>query len=557
MSSPPGPSAAIDPVATPPAAAAAVQEVVRGWDRGFRLHLLYQGNNPAVERFIEILRRQVTALWEELPELTVVVEENSLRWGDLPVYAAETGTDNLAFLLFRDGIREITLLPGFEEDELATWISLLARVYRTRGDEEDLLTLLWEGDWQSLRYRYVDPAADAVQLPAATNALPPAIAAPGRSEPEPSPATVQPDDFQGALFFLDDSEMRGIAAELREELSRDLIEGVVFALLDRFEDAKPDRQHTILDILTDLLPVLLGAGHVRHALALLEELHTATSPPQRSAPSPGVEKLFQAVAAPETLAELVRVAEDVPEVAASDAFPRLLGFLPPVALEPLVRLGAETQVQTIRGALAAAAYRLALEHPGAIRPLLGSADVPLLVGAAQLAGRLGRSELAEPLVKLLEQPTTEVRLAAIEALQRLKTTLGASALERALDDPEREVRVAAARSLAELRYSPARKSLERMLDSKRLHAADLTERIAFHEAYGSVADADGVKRLDRVLNGRDWIGRRAGAEERACAALALGRSRLPDARQSLAGASADPDPVVRSAVSRAMRGGSA
>jgi HEAT repeat protein len=40
---------------------------------------------------------------------------------------------------------------------------------------------------------------------------------------------------------------------------------------------------------------------------------------------------------------------------------------------------------------------------------------------------------------------------------------------------------------------------------------------------------------------------------RACAALGLGRIRHPNAEKALAAAAADPDPVVRSAVGRALR----
>ncbi|HEX7238854.1 MAG TPA: hypothetical protein VF263_01200, partial [Longimicrobiaceae bacterium] len=131
----------------------------------------------------------------------------------------------------------------------------------------------------------------------------------------------------------------------------------------------------------------------------------------------------------------------------------------------------------------------------------------------------------------------------------------AHALQGALDDGEREVRIAAARALSALRYTPARAALEAAVASKRLlREADLTERIAFFEAFGSVAGEAGVAELDRILNGKSWLGRREDPETRACAALGLSRAGLPAARKALAAASADPDPVVRSAVGRAIRG---
>jgi hypothetical protein len=102
--------------------------------------------------------------------------------------------------------------------------------------------------------------------------------------------------------------------------------------------------------------------------------------------------------------------------------------------------------------------------------------------------------------------------------------------------------VAAARALGTLRYAPARARLEAALDSKRLRDSELSERIAFFEAYGGVAGAEGVPLLDRVLNGKSWLGRRESGETRACAALGLGRIRHPAAEKALNAAAADADP---------------
>ncbi|HEU0054883.1 MAG TPA: HEAT repeat domain-containing protein, partial [Longimicrobium sp.] len=141
----------------------------------------------------------------------------------------------------------------------------------------------------------------------------------------------------------------------------------------------------------------------------------------------------------------------------------------------------------------------------------------------------------------------------VEALGEIRSPNASGALEGALDDAEREVRVAAARALAAIRYAPARAKLEAALESKRLREADRTERIAFFEAYGGLAGPEGVPLLDRVLNGKSWLGRRETAEMRACAALGLGRIRHPAAEKALSSAAADADPVVRSAVGRALK----
>jgi HEAT repeat protein len=68
-----------------------------------------------------------------------------------------------------------------------------------------------------------------------------------------------------------------------------------------------------------------------------------------------------------------------------------------------------------------------------------------------------------------------------------------------------------------------------------------------------VAEAQGLALLDGLLNGKGFLGKREPTEIRAAAALALGHIPGAESRESLAKASHDEDPVVRSNVNRALR----
>ncbi|HEV3052488.1 MAG TPA: hypothetical protein VGX50_19400, partial [Longimicrobium sp.] len=87
-----------------PAARAEVQEVVRGFARALRTHLLYEGQSPALDKFVESLRERMAALWDRLPYLTVQVEERDIVWEGAAVLTGEE-RESLAFSLYRDGVR--------------------------------------------------------------------------------------------------------------------------------------------------------------------------------------------------------------------------------------------------------------------------------------------------------------------------------------------------------------------------------------------------------------------------------------------------------------------
>ena len=535
---------------------AEVREVVQGISKALRAYLLYEGNSPSLDRFLEILRGRMARLWEHLPQLALTVDERELSWEGAPVFQSDE-RDNLAFLLYRDGVREVTLAPGFEDEELGLLVTILAQVHRVRGaDEDDLLTIFWEKDWLCFRYRYVEALPDGVHLPAPTGSQPVAVASP-RVEVEQAPArtSVSTDDFREALYFLDQTEMNRLAAELRGEMERDLWTGVLTALFDRLQDGAPPRQEQVMEVLTDIIPTLLGAARIDLAAYVVGEI-VSIATTTRLAPGVlrGLRALFTQLGDAPTVAELVRTVEDAGDAVRDEDLARLLAFFPPEALGPLLRAGESSASPRVRASVQSAAERLGDANREHLTSLVGDADATLVVGASRLLGRLRVTAAAPEVTRLLSRPEAAVRLAAIETLQEIRSPSAAGALEAALEDDDREVRMAAARALGALRYAPARARLEAALDSKRLREAELSERIAFFEAYGGVSGGDGVPVLARILNGKSWLGRRESGEIRACAALGLGRIRHPAAEKSLNAAAADPDPVVRSAVGRALRG---
>ena len=87
----------------------------------------------------------------------------------------------------------------------------------------------------------------------------------------------------------------------------------------------------------------------------------------------------------------------------------------------------------------------------------------------------------------------------------------------------------------------------------KLKNADLTEKMVFFEAYGSLAGANGIPLLEKMLTPKGLLAKREDPETRACAAMALGKIRSPQARAVLERAAQDKEALVRNAVNRALR----
>lgn len=550
---------------------AEVAAVFQALDKAIRARRLYQVNNPVYHGFLNTLREAFVALWRVTNVLDLAVEEHGFRWNE-HLYSVGEGRESLAFLFYKDGIRHITLLPTFEE-ELEPFLDTVHSARQLDANGDDLVTLLWAREFTALQYSYVDPLAQGIEIPdivptrevgsvdsltlrADLSASPPASEQPYAMQQGAPPVTglVNRDDFNETLYFLDFDELERLKAEIEREWARDLRTDVLNALFDRLEDPIAERQTEILRILQQLLPAFLARGDFGSASKVLVELSAVLE--QNLIPEPQAreaQRIFDELSEPAALSQLLRSLEEGAIDPTGSELGVFLRHLGPQALALLIRATETTSVNALQGRLRAATEGLARQHPEHVIQLIRSEDDTIAGGAARLAGLAGLANAAPTITALLKRPAAGVRRVAVEALIQLRSAVAMQGVQQALDDADREVRIAAARGLATLRYAPARPRLEAAIQSSRLKDADLTEKIAFFEAFGAVANADSVAMLDKLLNGRNLLRQKQPPEIRACAAMALGRVGTPASRESLQRAADETHPMVRNAVMKALR----
>lgn len=554
-----------------------VRELFVVLGKALRAYQLYDENNPVRHRFVESLRHAFKSLWEEVEELVLQVDEDRILLAGKEVYSSTNRGESLAFLFFKDGVRQISFLPGVEKQELEKFLSVLQRARKLLPEGDDLLTVLWEEDLHFFQYQYVDFLAEGVSLPEAgagndqsdfQNVLQAEAAGeeeeeagaeeagkPG-AEADDAPKTASKDDFNPTLYSLDPKEKKILQQELQKELDRDLRGDVLAALFDRLEEPQnPARQSEIIGVLGTLLPNFLSRGVLDRATQILEELRRLESAPGIFDESQLAESsaLVDEVSAPAAVHELIQALYDGSIRASPAQLGSFLRFLRSGALAPLLRSSETVDHKELQAVLREAVKGIAERNRSAVVRLLEEDDAVIASGAARLAGDMQITEAGPALAGLLAHSAPEVRLAAVEAAITLKASTAAGALQQTLDDPEREIRMAAARALGELKYRPAAVRFEAIVGSKEIRSADISEKVAFFEAYGMLAEERSVATLDKLLNGKSFLGKREPGEIRAAAALALGKVAGPAARAALQKGAEAEDPVVRSAVNRALR----
>jgi hypothetical protein len=527
--------------------------------RALQIRTLYPANNPTYLGAIDSLRAAFGALWNHTDEVTLTVAEKTFVWEDRVIHtdSAKLG-DGLAWFFFKDGVREIVFQRGFEVTECAGLLDVLVRARKSTAEDDDLLTMLWERDFHFFQYRYVEitvaeePEDVAPEKPVDGEKPP---AGEDLVQDGASAGVVNMEEYDASMYFLEDEEFAQLRSELNASYAGDLRLSVIALLLDTFEQQREaETRDSICNSLDAMILHLVSSGEFRTAAFLLREAGVAArrAVDLAMAHRNRLGALSERLSSPATVSQLIQWLDQAQDLPPQDQLGELFEQLRAPALETLLSWLPKTTKPEVRTLLESACDRLAAHHGGELVRLVGSTNRFVCLEAIRRSAALKGPAAFGPLAKVMADGDAEFRLAAAETLAVMGTAGALQLLEKAIDDPERDVRLVALKALAAKNYYSAVGRVENIVFGKSGKDMEVAEKLAYFEAYAALAGEAGVAKLDVMLNGRDFIGRKEDSNMRGCAALALGKIATPNALTALQKAAADKDPVVRSAVAKSL-----
>jgi hypothetical protein len=543
--------------------------------KGMRATQLYLPNNPVYQRAVDNVRGAFRQVWQATDDLILDIGETEMRWEDHVVYSQAQRNESIAWTLYKDGVRSLTFKPGVEDLEIVRFLAVLHQAKNLQADApDDLLTLLWAEDFQFVNYTFRELAGENAVPIERDAAVPPVGGGGGEAggrgvdpstvrrqvEEEAPPkreGLVSVDDFDTTLYFLDDKEIEYLHKEVEREYAQDLRRNVLAMLFDLLElQTYGTVRSELISILENFIPYLLGAGDFRSVAFILRESKVIQQRARELIPEhrQTLESLPTRLSQPDALAQLLQSLDEAAGHPSEEELSELFTELGAEALATLMGWLPKLSNERVRELVKMSAERLATAHAPEVLKALGSDDPAVQMEMVRLAGRLKLPGAPDGMGVLLERGDRELKLVVVEALTTIASPNAVRLLEKAIDDSDRDVRIAAVKFLGQRGARNAFPRIEAAVLGNKLKDADLTEKMTFFEAYGALAGTSGIPVLEKLLVPKTGLlARKEDPETRACAAMALGKIRAPAAREVLQKVSQDKEPLVRNAVSRALR----
>jgi len=542
-----------------------VEELVRALIKALRAFQMYLPNNPMYQRGEIALRDGFPPVWAALDELTFLVSETELVWEEQVVYSQPNKSESFAFGLYKDGMRLLTIRKGAEEEEVGRFLQTVSRARLLPADaNDDLLTLLWEQDFQRITYQFAEVISDpAVYDPQALSLeakppLPEVVQGSVRAEVSVSrpQGVVDLEEFDSTLYFLDEIEIAELTRQVEAEYARDIRSAALNTLFDLLElQDDPAVRSEIMGVVDLLFPGLLARGEFRTVAMVLRELRATLARAETidQATRERVESLQSRLSEPATISQLLQSLDEAAVPPTEADLGEVLRELQAPALGTILTQLPQLVSAPVRTVIGAAAERLATANVGELLRLLKVLDAEALPEAIRMVGRLNLTAAIPPLGELVSHLGPEVRLAAVEVLGALGTPGAMAALEPAIDDADRTVRIAAVAAVTTRNYAGALRRLEAIVLGKGPNELERGEKRQMFEAYAVIAGPPAVDTLRGVLFAKGLFQRKPSTDTRTCAVYALGRLRSPEARALLEQLAADRDLPVRHAATSLLR----
>jgi len=506
---------------------------------------LYEINHPILSKFLERLRKDFDQYFDEFDSFSLQIGEYRLYYRGNVVYENEDVKESLAFVFFKDGIRELQFSRGLEFRELLDFLNIVRKSDFLNRMEDDLVTLIWEKDFSHIAFTTVDEFLEGsgIYVPATEEDLIKRSEYSGHGDEGPQE---RPDQKQGAsprvseavgleqainpspgqslveacALTFEESELieREAQQEQRPEYVYVLIDSLIEILLHLGEDV--DAYENMISYFDRVIEYLLEGKEVDKAVELLKSLnHTMESMVLKDKQIFAIRRILEKSSSPHSIQLLGKAMKGDGE-ADSEPILQYLRFLTKQAVEPLCLLLGELESGKWRKVICEHLVEVAGGEIQLLIKFLADRNPFLVCHILYILGRIGDPSTVKYLGNLSSHPDIKVREETLQVLNKFGRN-GKDLIQKFLGDSTPGIRAKAALLLSRNAKREAAKPLAEIVLSEDFYKRDYEEKASFFRALGETGSEEVIPMLKKIAKKRSWFQKGRWDEMRQCAANTL------------------------------------
>lgn len=506
-----------------------------------KAYRLYEANHPILSKFLERLRNDFNHYFDEFDSFSLQIGEHRLHYQGKVVYENQDIKESLAFVFFKDGVRELQFSKGLESQEILDFLNVVRKSDFLNRMEDDLVTLLWEKDFTHINFTTVDEFLEGsgIFVPATQADLIKRSEYKGSweewsqekseeeqaqsshaSEPEGLEQAINPSPGQSLVQAcqLTPDEKEEVQQEAQQEQRPEyifiLIDNLIEILLHLGEDA--DAYENMISFFDRVIEYLLEQKEVEKAEALLKSLDdTMESMVLKDKQIFTMRRILEKASSPHHVGLLGKAMKGNGEVL-SEPILQYLRFLTPQAVEPLCHLLTELESGKWRKAICDRLAELSREEIETLSKFLADPNPLMVCHILYILGKMGHPSTVKYLGPLVAHKDLKVREETLQVLNKFGEK-GRGLIQTFLKDSVSGIRGKAALILAKHAKAEAVKPLTEIIFSEDFFKRDYDEKASFFRALGETGSKEVIPILKKIAGKRRWFQKAKWDEMRQCA----------------------------------------
>ena len=505
-----------------------VRDIFRALTVTIKTVAIYPRDNPIYQKFAAELFEKFNSFFESGDELSVDVEQYSLLYKGNRVYHSEERNENIALLLFADGIRQLDLHKGITSEEITDFIDILRLASRSETkDDDDIVTLLWEKNIKNMGYSAVEDTVDdslAVEeslLLGAIDQKGVEVSTIGSASYPASATTSVPVALETEP--LTENELKWIKNEFSGIEENSLLSsavGVFFELLRGRKETEVFPE--IIQNIGKIADIRMKNKDIKGAIEILTDLRKISdiydAPEQRDL----IAAVIDNAGTPDKLRTLFSHSEP-------GDIKQYLVLLGTNSMPNMIHLLGELQEMKQRKMLCEILAEFGRQESGILSQALMDDRWYLVRNIAMILGMTKEPGAVKDLEKVLGHPNVKVRREVVKALENISSEDTKNLFRVALSDEDSVIRIRALKALKKFKDPALFRTLKESASIEELKKRSFEEKREMLETLAVLGGRDAFPILSELFKKRGFLEKDEITEIRACAAYGLGLINTPEA----------------------------